>query len=96
MNKKMLAIMLALCLTLSLGLSACGGGDGGEGGGGGTAAGGKTLIIWDDSWEGIDLFQVSSWNDMQCLLADLEALSVPEIFQKFRRNQLLFIFSQPV
>ncbi len=78
MNKKMLAIMLALCLTLSLGLSACGGGDGGEGGGGGTAAGGKTLIIWDDSWEGIDLFQVSSWNDMQCLLADPVLETDPE------------------
>lgn len=31
---------------------------------------GKTLIIQDDVWEGVDLFQVSSWNDMQCLLAD--------------------------
>ena len=31
---------------------------------------GKVLIIQDSAWEGVDLFQVSSWNDMQCLLAD--------------------------
>lgn len=30
----------------------------------------KTLIIQDSAWEGVDQFQVTSWNDMQCLLAD--------------------------
>lgn len=31
---------------------------------------GKVLIIQDSAWEGVDLFQVSSWNDMQMLLMD--------------------------
>lgn len=30
----------------------------------------QVLIIHDDAWDGVDLFQVSSWNDMQTLLAD--------------------------
>ena len=30
----------------------------------------QILVIHDDAWEGVDLFQVSSWNDMQTLLAD--------------------------
>lgn len=36
----------------------------------GEAAVEQILIIQDTDWEGIDLFQVCSWNDMQCLLAD--------------------------
>ena len=67
MKKKMFAIVLCLCMVFTLGLTGCSSSDDG---GAGSTGGGKTLIIQDDAWEGVDLFQVTSWNDMQCLLAD--------------------------
>lgn len=35
-------------------------------------------MIQDSDWEGIDLFQVSSWNDMQSLIADTVLGTDPE------------------
>lgn len=66
MKKKLLIVLLVFVMAASFGLTGCGGG----GGGGAAAGNGKTLVIQDSAWEGVDLFQVSSWNDMQCLLAD--------------------------
>ena len=63
-RNKILAITLIAVLVLSL-VTGCGKSKATNG-----AAGGQTLIIQDSTWEGVDLFQVSSWNDMQCLLAD--------------------------
>lgn len=69
-RKKVLALGLVLILAVSSGLTGCGG-SGGESSTSQNGSGdGDTLVIWDTDWEGIDLFQVSSWNDMQCLLAD--------------------------
>lgn len=69
MKKKMISLLLTV--TLAIGLTACGGGAGGNTqSGSATAADPDTLVIVDSDWEGIDLFQVSSWNDMQSLVAD--------------------------
>lgn len=62
-KNKLLIITLIIALTLSL--VACS-----EKASTAADEGGKTLIIQDSDWEGVDLFQVSSWNDMQMLLAD--------------------------
>ena len=67
MKRKKLAVLLIAVMVLSFGLSACGSDEGGSSSSGG---GGQTLIIQDTSWQGVDMFQCSSWNDMQCLMAD--------------------------
>lgn len=64
MKRRKIAIVLIAAMVLTFSLAACGGG-GDAGGGGGT-----TLIIQDSSWEGVDMFQCQSWNDMQALIAD--------------------------
>lgn len=72
--KKRLTVLLALILALSLGVTGCGNG----GGGSASKGNGKTLVIQDSAWEGVDLFQVSSWNDMQGLIADTILQTNPE------------------
>ena len=67
--KKVKILTLTLIVTLIFSLVCFTGCDSGKESSGKVAEG-QILIIQDDSWEGIDLFQVSSWNDMQCLLAD--------------------------
>lgn len=68
-GNKFVTFILIVALVISVtGLTGCSTGGGNEVS---TApAEGQTLIIQDSAWEGVDLFQVSSWNDMQCLLAD--------------------------
>lgn len=75
MKKKLLALTLTAAMTVSL--AACGSSaeSGAADAGSSTAASGTAqtndvLTIQDDDWEGMDLFQVSSWNDMQSLVAD--------------------------
>ena len=75
MKKKLLALTLTAAMTVSL--AACGSSaeSGAADAGSTTAASGAAqtndvLTIQDDDWEGMDLFQVSSWNDMQSLVAD--------------------------
>ena len=75
MKKKLLALTLTAVMTVSL--AACGSSaeSGAADAGSTTAASGAAqtndvLTIQDDDWEGMDLFQVSSWNDMQSLVAD--------------------------
>ena len=73
MKKKLLVVLLATVVAIAFSFTGCGSKD--KGGSSAadkekTKAGGKTLIIKDGSWSGIDLFQVSDWNDMQCLVAD--------------------------
>lgn len=65
MKKKVVPFLLIATMILTVAFTGCGSdGDVGQ-------SGGKSLIIQEDTpWEGVDLFQVSSWNDMQCLLAD--------------------------
>lgn len=66
-RNKILTLILIVALVLSL-LSFTGCSNGSKVSS--ASAEGQTLIIQDSAWEGVDLFQVSSWNDMQCLLAD--------------------------
>jgi len=66
-KNKTLTFTLIIALVLSL-LSFTGCSSGSKVSGG--AAEGQTLIIQDSAWEGVDLFQVTSWNDMQSLLSD--------------------------
>ena len=70
MKKRIISVLLTA--TLVVGLTACGGkaGDGTQKGSAASSKSDNTLVIVDDDWEGIDLFQVSSWNDMQSLIAD--------------------------
>ncbi|MDD6299143.1 ABC transporter substrate-binding protein [Hornefia butyriciproducens] len=73
MKKKLLVVLLATVVAIAFSFTGCGSKD--KGGSSAadkekTKAGGKTLIIKDGSWSGIDLFQVSDWNDMQGLVAD--------------------------
>ena len=77
-KKRILSFVLVASLALSS-LTGCGnsGNKGNDSADNGikvgsenTGVGGKTLIIHDSPWEGTDLFQVDSWNDMQLLLAD--------------------------
>lgn len=66
-KSKKITSILALILVVSLVvLSGCSS----ESTSSGSSDGVKPLIIHDDSWEGTDLFQVSYWTDMQCLIAD--------------------------
>jgi ABC-type transport system substrate-binding protein len=68
-RNKFFALTLIVALLISMvSLTGCDKGGGSEVSTG--PAEGQTLIIQDSAWEGVDLFQVSSWNDMQCLLAD--------------------------
>lgn len=70
MKKRIISVLLTAALVV--GLTACGGkaGDGTQKGSAASSKSDNTLVIVDDDWEGIDLFQVSSWNDMQSLIAD--------------------------
>lgn len=77
MRKNVVATGLSVVLALSLGLTGCSGSSEEKTAStsetttaAATSTEGQTLIIQDSDWEGIDQFQVTSWNDMQCLLAD--------------------------
>lgn len=63
MKRRMLAVLIIVVMTMGIGLSSCSEESG-------TSSEGKTLIIQDDAWQGVDMFQCSSWYDMQFLLAD--------------------------
>lgn len=65
-NSKIQHIFIAVLLCCIMNIGGCS-----QNGNSNVQKGGDTLIIQEnDSWEGIDLFQVTSWNDMQSLLAD--------------------------
>ena len=69
-NRK-LTIALILTLVLSLAcLTGCGGKTEADSASEEASSSNQVLTIQDDTWEGVDLFQVSYWTDMQCLLAD--------------------------
>lgn len=87
MKKRVMAVLMTAVMTA--GLTACGGSsEGGSSEGGSTGASANAgaasaqtqdvLVIQDSDWEGVDLFQVSSWNDMQSLLADTILGTDPE------------------
>jgi len=71
MKKKLMVILLAVAMIATFSLTGCGSKSSSKSSSSdSTSGGGKTLIIQDSAWEGVDMYQVSSWNDMQCLLAD--------------------------
>lgn len=88
MKRKMISMLL--CVSMIAGITACGSSADTSGSSTGSTASadtaaaatsdgvGETLVIQDDDWEGVDLFQVSSWNDMQTLLADTVLGTDPE------------------
>jgi ABC-type transport system substrate-binding protein len=66
-----LTIVLILILVVSLvSFTGCSGKTEDDSSSKETSQSNQTLIIQDDTWEGVDLFQVSYWTDMQCLIAD--------------------------
>ncbi len=71
-KKRIIALIMIAALALSS-LAGCSSGTSGQKPSGGSN-GVKPLVIkdglGDNSWEGTDLFQVSYWTDMQCLIAD--------------------------
>ncbi len=80
MNKKrILGFVLTAAMVLSA-LTGCSGNgnDSGNNANNGGSKGGKTLVVRDGAWEGTDVFQVSWWTDMQCLIADTILEKDPE------------------
>ena len=77
MKNKVLALLLVLVLTVSL-VAGCSNkpaasdntGDGSNDGSQTAAKVPDQLTIVDSEWDGVDMFQCDSWNDMQCLYAD--------------------------
>ncbi len=65
MKRRKLSVLMIVIMVLSLCLSSCS-----SDGGSSSGSGGQTLIIQDSEWQGIDMYQCTSWNDMQTLLAD--------------------------
>lgn len=67
MKKKIFVIFIAITVVMAFSLTSCGNK---------TklpksrAKNANVLLIKDSAWDGIDLYQVESWNDMQTLVAD--------------------------
>lgn len=76
MSKKILAFLLAAMMLAAL--AGCGKKDDGGSTGGDKAEHVEKLVIVDSEWDGVDMFQCDSWNDMQCLLADSLLMKDPE------------------
>ena len=78
MKKKIMVTLLAVAMIATFSLTGCGSKSDDSSSSSSSSTGGKTLIIQDSSWEGVDMYQVSSWNDFQCLLADSIETQNPE------------------
>ena len=78
-KKRILSFVLTAAMVLSA-LTGCGGNgnDSNNNANSGGSTGGKTLIVRDGAWEGTDVFQVSWWTDMQCLIGDTILEKDPE------------------
>lgn len=68
MKKKLFVVVLSITVVVAFTLTGCGSKSSKLPDS--RAKNANTLIIHDTAWDGIDLYQVESWNDMQGLVAD--------------------------